>query len=164
MAAPPFAQFLWSAALGLGNSGARPHFGRKSSVFVPLYASVVAVCCCCHRHCCYCSFLNPLSSVSTLLGGINENNPALAKTKSASQAQAQAQTQTQNKTKQKQMCSNGQPHADASPARAVKCLSSVSDRDADNRSRLPDTHGAVKCLSPASDRDASRLKRSRCRQ
>jgi len=29
----------------------------------------------------------------------------------------------------------------------VKCLSPVSGRDADNRSRLPATCGVVKCLS-----------------
>ena len=48
---------------GTRNLGARPHFDRKSSVFVHLHASVVVCCCCCccccHRHCCYCSFFNP---------------------------------------------------------------------------------------------------------
>ena len=48
-------------------------------------------------------------------------------------------TSTNTNTKQKTNVS----HADASPARAVKCLSPVSDRDADNRSRLPATNGAV---------------------
>ena len=43
---------------GTRKLGARPPFGRKSSVFVHLHASVV-VYCCCHRHCCYCEFFNP---------------------------------------------------------------------------------------------------------
>ena len=80
----------------------------------------------------------PLSYVSTLLGGITFKSmfykfASLAQTQTQTQ-QTQTQTQTQNKN---QMCSNCQQHADASPARAVKCLSPVSDRDADTRSRLP---------------------------
>ena len=70
-------------------------------------------------------------------------------------------TQKQNKTQTKtQQCLSPVSDRDADqlsrlPAvyGAVKCLSPASDRDADTRSRLPATDGAVKCLSPASDRE-----------
>ena len=76
----------------------------------------------------------PLSSIFTLLGGITIQSCPFTN-HSASPAQTQAQPQTQNKNKRKTMLELP-VHVMLPPARAMKCLSPVSGRDADNRSML----------------------------
>ena len=105
----------------LQRSGTQISFDRNSSVLVHLHSFVVTVIVSSSLLLCLVLLVLqlPFSSASTLVGG----NTLLA---------CKIHTQTQQQTKQK----------------TVKCLSTVSDRDADHRSRLPATRGAVKCLSP----------------
>jgi hypothetical protein len=81
---------------------------------------------------------SPLSSIFTLLRGITiQSCPFTNHSASPAQTQAQPQTQKQKQKQKKDHVRTASGTLMLLPARAKKCLSPVSGRDADNRSMLP---------------------------